>query len=239
MLIAADGKNSTVRRILGAKIFKKNYKEKALVVNFFHERSHNNIAYEFFLKTGPLAILPMQKEKNQNQSSLIWSNKSGLVDMIGSSDFNNEYVREILNEKIYQYLGVVKNINSIQTFPLSAHINEKFYDNRTIYVGDSAHSIHPIAGQGWNLGLRDVKSLTQLLREAKDNDSEIGTKSFCKKYNNSCYYDAYTLFEITDKLDWIFKKHKPHYKFIKNIGFKTINNNKELKEKIAEFAMGF
>ncbi len=239
MIIAADGKNSAVRKILGTNVYKKNYKEKALVVNFFHERPHNNIAYEFFLKTGPLAILPMQKEKKMHQSTLIWSNKSNIVDFIASFDFKREQLQEFLNEQLNQQIGLVKNINSLQTFPLSAHINERFYENKTIYIGDAAHSIHPIAGQGWNLGLRDVKSLVKLIKDTKHQRLKIGTKSFCKAYNEACYYDAYRLFEITDKLDWIFKKDKPYFKFIKKIGFKTIDNNQFLKNKIVEFAMGF
>ena len=238
LIIAADGKHSAVRKILGTNFINKKYNEKALVINFFHERPHNNIAYEIFLKNGPLAILPMQKERNKNQSALIWSNRPEIVDKIASSSFHNRYLKEILNEKIYQQLGSVTNINSLQSFPLSAHINEKFYDNKTVYVGDSAHSIHPIAGQGWNLGLRDVKSITALLKEAKERKLEIGTKSFCKMYNDACYFDAYRLFEITDKLDWVFKKDQSYFKFLKKAGFSIINKNKAFKEKIVKFAMG-
>ena len=239
LIIAADGKNSTVRKILGTNLFNKKYNEKALVINFFHERSHKNIAYEFFLKSGPLAILPMQKEKNRNQSALIWSNKPEIVDKIASLDFHDKYLKEILNEKIYKQLGAVTKINSLQSFPLSAHINEKFYDNKTVYLGDAAHSIHPIAGQGWNLGLRDVNSITKLLKKTKDENLKIGTNSFCKMYNDECYYDAYRLFEITDKLDWIFKKDQPYFKFLKKAGFNIINKNTIFKETIVKFAMGF
>tara|TARA_Y100001970_G_scaffold257664_1_gene336756 strand:- start:2381 stop:3571 length:1191 start_codon:yes stop_codon:yes gene_type:complete len=239
LMIAADGKNSTIRKILGTNFLKKNYYEKALVVNFSHEVPHNNIAYEFFLKTGPLAILPMQKEKNKNLSTLIWSNKPEIVDMITGSNLPEKYLLEILNEKLSMYLGAIQKVYSIQAFPLSAHINEKFYDNKTIYLGDAAHSVHPIAGQGWNLGLRDVKSLTNLLKQARDSSLTIGTEDFCKTYNNLCYYDAYRLFQTTDKLDWIFKKEKFYFRLLKNVGFKVINKNKFLKEKIVEFAMGF
>ena len=180
----------------------------------------------------------MQKERNRNQSTLIWSNKPDIVDKITSSSLDNNYLKEILNEQIYQLLGNVTYINSVQSFPLSAHINEKFYDNKTVYVGDAAHSIHPIAGQGWNLGLRDVKSITKLLKKTKERKLEIGTKSFCKTYNDECYYDAYRLYEITDKLDWIFKKDQFYFKFLKKAGLNSINRNTIFKEKIVKFAMG-
>ena len=130
------------------------------------------------------------------------------------------------------------SINSLQTFPLSAHINEKFYHDRTVYVGDAAHSIHPIAGQGWNLALRDIKSLTNILKKSKDKETEIGTAKFCKNYNDLCFYDAYRLFEITDKFDWIFKKDQSHFILLKKLGFNLINQNKTLKDKIVQFAMG-
>ena len=238
LVIAADGKKSAVRELLGTNLFTKNYSEKALVVNFFHEKPHNNIAYEFFLKNGPLALLPMQREKNRNQSALIWSNIPDVVDLISSRTLQTEYIEEVLNEKILKQLGSVLRINSIQSFPLSAHINEKFYEDRIIYAGDAAHSIHPIAGQGWNLGLRDVKSITSLLIKVKNKEYSLGTKEFCKKYNALCYYDAYRLFEITDKLNWIFKKDQVHYKFLKKIGLSLINKNRTIKNKISDFAMG-
>ena len=238
MIIAADGKNSAVRKILGTNVFKKHYKEKALVINFNHEKNHKNIAYEFFFKNGPLAILPMQKNKNNFQSALIWSNCPQIVDMIASTELQKKFVIEILNEKVQQYLGRVTYINSIQTFPLSAHINEKFYHNRTVYLGDAAHSIHPIAGQGWNLGLRDIKSLTNILKKSKNKENYIGTTKFCKTYNDLCFYDAYRLFEITDKLDWVFKKDQSYLRFVKKFGFNIISKNKSLKNQIVNFAMG-
>ena len=141
-LVCSPHEVSAVRKILGTNLFIKHYKEKALVVNFFHEKSHKNIADEFFLKTGPFARLPMQKENKKNQSALIWSNKADIVNMISSKNLNDRFVKEILNEKIEKYLGKVINIGSVQAFPLSAHINEKFYHDKTVYIGICS-SIHP------------------------------------------------------------------------------------------------
>ena len=89
------------------------------------------------------------------------------------------------------------------------------------------------------MGVRDVKSITKLLKNSKERKLEIGTKSFCKIYNDECYYDAYRLFEITDKLDWIFKKDQSYFKFLKKTGFNIINKNTIFKETIVKFAMGF
>ena len=105
-------------------------------------------------------------------------------------------------------------------------------------MGDAAHSIHPIAGQGWNLGLRDIKSLIKILKYSKGKGPKIGTKRFCKSYNDLCFYDAYRLFQVTDKLDWVFKKDQSFFKFTKKMGFNVINKNNILKNKIVNFAMG-
>ena len=94
MIIAADGKNSAVRKILGTNVLKKYYNEKALVINFYHEKPHKNIAYEFFFKTGPLAILPMQNNNNNFQSALIWSNSPQTVDMIASTELKKNTLQK-------------------------------------------------------------------------------------------------------------------------------------------------
>ena len=131
-----------------------------------------------FFKNWTIGNFANEERKKKNQSTLIWSNKSELSDIFSSSVLGKKNLIEVLNEKTYGFLGRVKKINSLQVFPLSAHINEKFYEKKVVYVGDAAHSIHPIAGQGWNLGLRDVKSLTGLLKEAKENNLDIGSNFF-------------------------------------------------------------
>ena len=217
-------------------VYKKIYKENALVVNFQHKANHNNCAYEFFYSNGPLAVLPMQKKSNF-QSSLIWSNKKKFIGNLINSD--KDTLIQVLHEKISEYLGEIVAINSKQMFPLSAHINKKFFEEKLIYIGDAAHSIHPIAGQGWNLGLRDVGKLHALTRQYANLGLDIGTERFCKLYHNDCYYDSYRLFQITDKLNSIFMSESKILSSFRNFGFGIINKKDNLKNKITNFAMGF
>ena len=102
----------------------------------------------------------MQKNKNQFQSSIVWTNTNKFIHSLLSLDDNN--IISILNEKTQGSVGEIKKIITKQTFPLKAHLNSKFFENRIIYLGDSAHSFHPIAGQGWNLGMQDVESVYNL-----------------------------------------------------------------------------
>ena len=121
---------------------------------------------------------------------------------------------------------------------MSAHINTKFYDQRLIYIGDSAHSIHPIAGQGWNLGVRDVKNLLEVLENAKRLGLDLGNSFTCKQYHDKSFYDSLILYQITDKFNSVFLDEKNISKALRDIGFTFIEKNKKLKNFITNFAMG-
>jgi len=205
IIIAADGKNSSIRNLMKTPLYKKNYNKKALVITMKHSEDHNNIAYEYFFKDGPFAVLPMKREKGAKCSSVIWThNKNYFDSLIKLSD---KEMITILSEKLNNSLGKILSLTSKQLFPLSAHINTRFYENRLVYVGDSAHSIHPIAGQGWNLGMRDLKSLYDLSKEYKKLGIELGDKHYCHSFQQDTYYDTYRLFQITDKLDLLFRQN--------------------------------
>ena len=233
IIIAADGKNSQIKKIIGNKTFKKNYNESALVLNFVHEKKLNNTAYEIFYKTGPLAILPMKSSKGFFQSTIIWSNDDRFLRKLISSDY--VFIKNFMEEKIGKIVGSITKINSSQIFPLSAHINDSFINKRLIYVGDAAHSIHPIAGQGWNLGVNDIKNLYEVSKNSK---IDIGTDLFCQTYNNKSYHKAFQLFQITDKLNSHFLNSGSLYRSFSNIGFDFIEKNQTLKNKITKYAMG-
>ncbi|MDC1184963.1 FAD-dependent monooxygenase [Alphaproteobacteria bacterium] len=233
LIIAADGKNSQIKKIVGNKTFKKKYNESALVLNFNHEKKLNNTAYEVFYPTGPLAILPMKSSKKLFQSTIIWSNNEKFLRKITNCE--SDFIRNFMEEKIGNIVGRITDINSSQIFPLSAHINDAFNNKRLIYVGDSAHSIHPIAGQGWNLGISDVKNLYEL---SNDDNLNLGSDFFCQAYNDKSYYKAFQLFQLTDKLNSHFKKPGNLYRLLSNVGFDHIENNDSLKNKITRYAMG-
>ena len=233
IIIAADGKNSQLKKLVGNKTFKKNYNESALVLNFIHEKKLYNTAYEIFYNTGPLAILPMRSSRGIFQSTVIWSNNNEFLEKLKSLE--NIFIKNFMEEKIGNIVGNISKINSSQIFPLSAHINDSFINKRLIYVGDAAHSIHPIAGQGWNLGVNDVKNLYELSKNTK---IDIGSDLFCQMYNNKSYHKAFQLFQITDKLNSHFLNSANIYRSLSNIGFSFIEKNQSIKNKITKYAMG-
>ena len=234
IIIAADGKNSHIKKLVGNKTFKKKYNESALVLNINHEKKLNNTAYEIFYQTGPLAILPMKSSKSFFKSTIIWSHDDKFLKKLINCE--NIFIKSFIEEKIRKIVGNIFKINSCQIFPLSAHINDSFINKRLIYVGDSAHSIHPIAGQGWNLGVNDVKNLYDI---SKNNKTDIGSDFFCQMYNNKSYHKAFQLFQITDKLNSHFMNSGNIYRNLSNLGFGFIEKNQLLKNKITKYAMGF
>lgn len=237
LLIAADGKNSSIRSNLKTPVYKKKYPHKAIVINFHHTKNHKNTAYELFYKSGPLAILPMKKiKKNLFSSSVIWSNKNNYISNFKKIDKDKQKL--ILQEKISSIIGEITEIENSQTFDLSAHINLKFNDKRTIFIGDAAHSIHPIAGQGWNLGVRDIQKCYASLIEAENLGLDIGSTTVLKKYNDLCYHDAFSAYQITDKLNSIFIDDSFIGNSIRYFGFKLIEKSKTIKKLISNYAMG-
>tara|TARA_B100000989_G_scaffold241398_1_gene188270 strand:+ start:7301 stop:8482 length:1182 start_codon:yes stop_codon:yes gene_type:complete len=234
--IAADGKNSFVKQYHKTPFFFKDYKKTALVAIFTHLLNHNNTAYEFFYKNGPLAILPMQSVHGNFASSIVWTNERKYLNSI--NELTNEKIISILNHYSQFVVGNIKQIISKQVFPLTAHLNTSFYQERTIYIGDAAHSFHPIAGQGWNLGMKDIENLFNLIIKYKSLGIEIGGQNFCKEYHNDNYYNAYRLYQVTDKLDGLFQNQNPLISLGRSIGLKYLQKNKKINNLISDFAMG-
>lgn len=237
LLVAADGKKSFVRKILKQPFFFKKYNQKALVVNLLHSKHHHNTAYEIFYDSGPLASLPMVKGlNNKNRSSLVWSHNPEFIE--GLFNVNENFLSSLIEEQIENILGKVVKIENKQIFSLSAHINSSFTVNRTVFVGDAAHSIHPIAGQGWNLGMRDLSTLIDIINEAILCGIDLGSDFVCKQYHNKRYFDALSLYQITDKLNLFFMFEGFVSNKTRQTGFNVIDNSERLKKLITNYAMG-
>ena len=234
--IAADGKNSFVKKTFKTPSYYKDYKKSALVLTFTHTKNHNGTAYEFFYENGPLAILPMKSNKGSYASSIIWTENKNTIKNL--CDLDTKKIISIIEEKTENCNGNIKKLISRKIFPLSSHISSRFYENRTIYIGDSAHSFHPIAGQGWNLGMNDVQNLLNLATHYKSLGIDLGDSFFCKKYHNNNFYNAYRLYQITDKLDSIFQIQNSIFSLGRQMAIKYINNNTKFKNLISDFAMG-
>ena len=234
--IAADGKKSFVRKQLKTPTFIKNYNKSAFVTTFTHSNSHLSTAFEFFYKNGPLAILPMQELNNNFRSSIVWTNNREYLEKL--FDIDNKSLQLILGKETRNSVGKINKIITKQLFPLNAHLSSSFYENRTIYIGDAAHSFHPIAGQGWNLGMKGVENLFYLAKKYKSIGIEIGNKSFCKEYHNENYYRAYRLYQLTDKLDSIFTNQNSIISLCRSFGFGFFQKNKTINNLISDFAMG-
>ena len=238
LIVSADGKNSFIRKKMNTPQYTKNYKHSALVVNFSHEKNHNNTAHEIFFKSGPLAILPMQSSQQKSfNTSLIWSNTKEFANNLANSSYSIQ--KEVISEKVKPFTGKILKLFDSNVFDLSAQINSRFYENRIVYVGDSAHSLHPIAGQGWNLGIRDIQNLLKSLEKSCGLGLDCGSNIICKDYHDLAYYDAYSLYQVTDKLNSIFLNENKAAKILRSIGLSFIDKNIALKNKITNFAMGF
>ena len=237
LLIASDGKNSFIQSFCNLTKHKINYDQSALVLNFQHSKNHNNTAYEIFLPNGPLATLPVKTNKKRIfTSSLIWSENKEFINHL--QNLSKSFIKDVIEEKTFPYLGKIISIENIKVFNLNAHICQKFYDKRIVLVGDSAHSIHPIAGQGWNLGIRDVKYIYDLIKEHSQIGIDIGSKSILRKYNDARFTDVFSMLCITHGLNKIFSNKYIITNQLRSLGFSYINNNRKLTKQFVNYAMG-
>lgn len=231
LVIVSDGPNSIIKDKYFGYSVNKCYGEAAFVFNIWHEKSHNNAALEHFLPTGPFATLPLL---DQNKSAVVWSVESELADMYKSLD-SKELTNQI--QKILgNFWGEVKIINNIQLFNLTAQITDKYFFKNLVLVGDAAHHIHPLAGQGLNLGIMDIASLSQIINKYFSLGLEINEIAL-KNYQKTRRYDNFKMFFATDFIDTIFRNQSLPSKIIKKIGFNFLSCFPGLKNQIIKSTM--
>lgn len=198
LLIGADGRKSPSAGRAGIKRIGWDYGQTALVCAIQHEIAHNGVACQYFLPAGPLAILPL----TENRASIVWSETAQNAKQIMA--LNEADYLSILQPRIGDYLGKISIVGKRYSYPLDLTLAQSFIAPRLALIGDAAHGVHPIAGQGLNAGLRDIAALVQVLKEAKSRGEDIGASATLMRYQEWRRFDATSLALATDTFNRLF-----------------------------------
>ena len=202
LLIAADGRNSRTREGAGINIARWKYDHQAIVSVIRHEREHDHVAYEIFYPTGPFALLPMTDDSKGHRSAIVWSVPE--QDAPGWLSLDDEDFALEAEAAMGGFLGKVTMLAPRSSYPLGFHHAAEITAKRLALVGDSAHAIHPIAGQGLNLGFRDAAALTEVLVEGARLGLDLGDKQLLDRYQRWRSLDALSVAFATDSLTRIY-----------------------------------
>jgi 2-octaprenyl-6-methoxyphenol hydroxylase len=217
LAVAADGRESPMRDEMGIKIIGWSYPQTGIVATVEHERPHNGVAYEHFLPSGPFAILPM----TGSRSSLVWTERDDLAPAmmaLPEDEFNAEIAR-----RFGGHLGATKASGPRWSYPLKFHLARGFVRPRFALAGDSAHGIHPIAGQGLNLGLKDAAALAETVLDAARLGLDIGAPDVLTRYERWRRFDSLTLAVSTDALNRLFSNDMAPLRFARDIGLGIVD----------------
>jgi 2-octaprenyl-6-methoxyphenol hydroxylase len=218
LVIAADGRESALRAQMGMQIIGWSYPQTGIVATVEHEKPHNGVAYEHFLPSGPFAILPM----TGNRSSLVWTEAKAKVPALLALDedgFNAE-----LAQRFGAHLGKTRAAGPRWSYPLSFHLARDFVGPRFALAGDCAHGIHPIAGQGLNLGLKDAAALAEVLLDAARLGRDIGALDTLKRYERWRRFDSFALAASTDALNRLFSNDIAPLRHLRDLGLGIVDS---------------
>ena len=202
LLVAADGRNSKTREAAGINIARWKYNHQAIVSVLRHERAHDHVAYEIFYPGGPFALLPMNDDAVGHRSAIVWSVPN--EDAAGWLSLCDEDFASEAEAAMGGFLGKVGMLAPRSSFPLGFHHAAQISAHRLALVGDAAHAIHPIAGQGLNLGFRDVAALAEVLVEGARLGLDLGDRQLLDRYQRWRSLDALSVAFATDTLTRIY-----------------------------------
>ncbi len=237
LVVAAEGRESPLRRQAGIPVTRLRYGQSGLVCAVAHERPHHNQALEHFLPSGPFAQLPMAgTEGAPHLSAIVWSEGSALADRLLALP-EPAFTREV-QRRLGPHLGRIRPVGRRWLYPLSALHAQRYVDTRLALVGDAAHGIHPIAGQGLNLGLRDVAALSALLIEAHQAGADPGDPALLRRYQAARRPANLAMLAATDVLDRLFSNDNPAIRLARDLGIAGVHRMPALRRSFMRAAMG-
>jgi len=240
LVVAADGRDSALRERAGIPVTRWRYKQTGIVCTMGHARPHRGVAHERFLPAGPFAVLPMTDNPDGpaqgHRSSIVWTEDERLAPAMMALDddaFSAELAR-----RFGPYYGEVRVLGGRWSYPLSLLHADRYVAPRLALVGDAAHAIHPIAGQGLNLGIRGVAALAEVLVEAARLGLDIGGAEALARYERWRRFDAMALVAVTDGLNRLFSNAIPPVRLIRDLGLAGVNLAAPAKRFFMRHAMG-
>jgi 2-octaprenyl-6-methoxyphenol hydroxylase len=237
LVVAAEGRRSRLRDQAGIRVTHVPYNQTGIVCAVQHELPHNATALEHFLPSGPFAQLPMAPtDVAENVSAIVWTERTPMAERILALP-DAAFTRE-LARRLGDHLGAVRLLGRRWTYPLSAMVVHRYVDERLALVGDAAHGIHPIAGQGLNLGFRDVAALAELVIEAIAEGQDPGVPDLLRRYQARRRPDNMLMLAATDALDRLFSNDSRVLRTARDIGIAAVHRLPPLKRLFMRQAMG-
>ncbi len=232
LLVAADGARSTIRERAGIQSFGWNYDQSGIVTTVSHERDHNGRAEEHFLPAGPFAVLPLKGRR----SSIVWTEKAGEADRIVA--LSDEQFHVELEKRFGLRLGDIKVAGPRRAYPLSLSVARSFVADRLALIGDAAHVIHPIAGQGLNMGLRDVAALAEAIVDGARLGLDPGDATVLDRYQRWRRFDTVSMGVATDGLNRLFSNRSDVLRLVRDVGLGLVERAPALKDVFIREAAG-
>ncbi len=230
LVISAEGRYSSLRQKAGIGYINWDYDQSAVVATVRMERPHNHVAYEHFLPSGPFAILPL----NDNRACIVWGEKPAVARALMQAD--DALFFDHLQARFGEFLGEVALVGPKFIYPLGLGLAEEMHKGRLALLGDSAHGIHPIAGQGLNLGLKDVAALAQVLIEAARLGEDIGSDLVLERYARWRRFDNVTTSVVMDGFVRLFSNGHPLVRAVRDVGMGLFNRVGALRRFVMEDA---